>query len=114
MVWPKSFQLVSLLQLPQFLLDAVEEVCALKATAAAVQTHDYGVEGADQHRGPVHLKLLRHHLTTGGAVPTRAKQTCQNQTIKQMPQNNVMFHWVNDTMKYPGHISPQHQKKWWK
>ncbi len=74
MIWPKSFQLVFLLKLPQFLLDAVEEVCALKATAAAVQTHDYGVEGADQHRGPVHLKLLRHHLTTGGAVPTRVHQ----------------------------------------
>ncbi len=78
MIWPKSFQLVSLLKLPQFLLDEVEEVSALKATAAAVQTHDYGVEGADQHRCPVHLKLLRHHLTTGGAVPNRVHQTRQN------------------------------------
>ncbi len=78
MIWPKSFQLVSLLKLPQFLLDEVEEVSALKATAAAVQTHDYGVEGADQHRGPVHLKLLRHHLTTGGAVPNSVHQTRQN------------------------------------
>lgn len=77
MIWPKSFQLVSLLKLPEFLLHAVEEVCALKSTAAAIQTHDYGVEGADQHRGPVHLKLLCHHLTTGGAIPITVNQSFQ-------------------------------------
>ncbi len=90
MIWPKSFQLVSLLKLPQFLLDEVEEVSALKATAAAVQTHDYGVEGADQHRGPVHLKLLRHHLTTGGAVPNSTSNPSEPAMLEDIWSNKSL------------------------
>lgn len=47
----------------------MKKVCPLKSTSSAINTHDYSVEGTDKYSCPVHLKLLRHHLATGGAIP---------------------------------------------
>lgn len=115
MIWPKSFQLVSLLKLSQFLLHAVEEVCSLKSTAAAVQPHDYDVEGADQNRGPVHLKLLRHHLTTGGAVPITGS-TCDRYhntftAVSYAFKYLLQTYCLNVRENCQGHISPQNKSK---
>lgn len=67
-VWPERLQLVPLLQLPQPPLDFMKKVGALEAAAVAVKADDDGAEAADQNRGPVHLELLGHHLSTGRTI----------------------------------------------
>lgn len=47
----------------------MEQVGALEAAAVAIEADDDGAEAADQNRRPVHLELLRHHLTTRCTVP---------------------------------------------
>lgn len=57
---PESPQLVLLLESAQSAVHPVEQVSALKPTATPITPCNYHSKTADQHRGPVHLKLLRY------------------------------------------------------
>lgn len=69
----ESILLILLLKHAQFLLDPVQQVGALEAAAPPVTTHHDDAEAAHQHRGPIQVELLRHHLAT--RCPIAARQT---------------------------------------
>ena len=70
--------LILLLEHAQFPLDPVQQVGALEAAASPVAAHHDGAEAAHQHRGPVHLKPLRHRLTAGRPVAARENKNEQD------------------------------------
>lgn len=72
---PECILLVLLLKDAQPLLDAMQQVGTLETAPPPVAAHHHSSEAARQHRGPVHVKLLRHHLTTRGPVAAHRYNT---------------------------------------
>lgn len=74
---PECVPLVLLLSHAQLLLDAVQQVGSLEATATPIAAHHDGAEAAHQRCRPVHVELLRHRLATRGPVTVGGNAACQ-------------------------------------
>lgn len=86
--------LILFLEHAQLLLDPVQEVGAVEAAASSIASHHNGAEAADQHRGPVHVKLLRHHLATRCPIAANIQQPQQNNKASKLII--TLFHNISE------------------
>lgn len=85
----KCILLILLLKHAQFLLDPMQQVGALEATASPVTTQHDGAKAAHQHRGPIQMKLLWHHLAT--RCPITATQAEQWNEIEATTSDAILI-----------------------
>lgn len=85
----KCILLILLLKHAQFLLDPMQQVGALEAAALPVTTQHDGAEAAHQHRGPIQVKLLWHHLVT--RCPIAAPQAEQWSEIEATTSDAILI-----------------------